>query len=103
MNASQAPELNPGHAVVDPGPAVVASGGASVTLKVRRVSMDTTPKSRDEDPVDEDRSSLFVISHGLTTPEAEELLRSWGRNELVEKATPMWWIILRQVMFERIL
>jgi hypothetical protein len=88
MNASQAPGLNPGPAVVAPGPGVVSSAGASVTLNAQ------------VNPVDDDRSSLFVMSHGLTTPEADELLRKWGRNELVGKTTPMWWIIFRQVMFE---
>ncbi len=47
-------------------------------------------------------SSKFVVSHGLTTPEADERLRKWGRNELVQKDTPTWTItiLFRQVMLE---
>jgi len=37
----------------------------------------------------------FQVSHGLTTSEAETLLKQWGRNELVEKSTPVWLIIFR--------
>ncbi len=48
----------------------------------------------------ENAGESFLMSHGLTTAEAEVLLRKWGRNELVEKATPMSTIIFRQVMFE---
>ncbi|EKX41028.1 hypothetical protein GUITHDRAFT_75022 [Guillardia theta CCMP2712] len=32
---------------------------------------------------------------GLTTHEAEELLKKWGKNELTEKTTPKWLILLR--------
>ena len=39
----------------------------------------------------------FNESHGLTTPEADVLLQQWGRNELVEKITPTWLVILRLV------
>ena len=77
--------------------------GLTLNNQVRRLSMDDARKSRDDDSADDDRFSWFVKSHGLSTPEAEELLRKWGRNELVEKATSTWWIILRQVMFQNIL
>ncbi|KAG2442961.1 hypothetical protein HXX76_003035 [Chlamydomonas incerta] len=39
----------------------------------------------------------FVISEGLTTAEAEELLKVHGRNELEEKHTPSWLIFIRQL------
>jgi hypothetical protein len=92
MKASQAPGLNPGPppAVVAPGSAVVAGSGTlnpQVKLKLQEDCGDA-------------RGDVFVISHGLSSAEAEELLRMWGRNELVKKATPTWWIIFRQVMLE---
>jgi magnesium-transporting ATPase (P-type) len=37
----------------------------------------------------------FPISVGLTSVEAEELLRKFGRNELPEKVTPKWLIFVR--------
>jgi H+-transporting ATPase len=41
---------------------------------------------------------LFVASHGLSTAEAEVLLKQWGRNELVEKVSPTWLLLSRQVL-----
>eukprot|EP00300_Choanocystis_sp_HF-7_P015147 c18950_g1_i3.p1 GENE.c18950_g1_i3~~c18950_g1_i3.p1 ORF type:complete len:930 (+),score=233.88 c18950_g1_i3:778-3567(+) len=38
----------------------------------------------------------FVVSKGLPTREAEELLRQWGRNELVDKSEPKWLMFLKQ-------
>ncbi len=68
---------------------------------VRRVSLEMTQRrSRDNDApgaASEHHELKFHVSHGLTTPEAEELMRQWGRNELVEKITPMWLVILRLV------
>ncbi len=47
---------------------------------VRRVPLVTHHRSIDsEGPKPADLK--FHISHGLTTPEAEELMRQWGRNE----------------------
>jgi hypothetical protein len=40
---------------------------------------------------------LFVPSHGITSAAAEELLKQWGRNELVEKTKPTWKIIFELV------
>ncbi len=37
----------------------------------------------------------FRPSKGLTTAEAERLLERWGRNELEERTTPAWLIVLR--------
>ena len=37
----------------------------------------------------------FVKSKGLTSAEADELLRRYGRNELEEKKTPKWLIFAR--------
>lgn len=39
----------------------------------------------------------FVPSHGITTEEADELMKQWGRNELEEKSTPSWLIFLQQL------
>jgi hypothetical protein len=91
MKASQAPGLNPGPpAVVAPGSAVAAGSGTlnpQVKLKLQEDCGDA-------------RGDVFVISHGLSSAKAEELLRMWGRNELVKKASPTWWIIFRQVTLE---
>ncbi len=86
---------------LNPGPAVPGAG-ALVTLneQVKRVSMDNARKSRDDEEGGHgEKSELFVMSHGLSTAEAEDLLKKWGRNELVEKVTPTWLIIFRLVMF----
>ena len=37
----------------------------------------------------------FPHSRGLTTAEAEELIKKFGKNELVEKRTPSWLIYIR--------
>ena len=89
MKASQAPGLNPGPPV--------AGAGALVTLneQVKRVSMDNARKSRD---YDEGPDREFVMSHGLSTAEAGDLWRKWGRNELVEEDRSRWRIIFRQVL-----
>jgi magnesium-transporting ATPase (P-type) len=75
--------------------------GAEIALaineQVRRVSMDTARRSRDNEEDQPDKELHFVISHGLSTAEANELLKKWGRNELVEKSTPTWIIIFRLV------
>lgn len=34
-------------------------------------------------------------AHGLTSAEAQALLLKWGRNELVEKTTPLWRLVLK--------
>jgi hypothetical protein len=68
---------------------------------VRRVSLDMTKRrSKDQEGPVAASGHLdlqFHVSHGLTTPEAEELMRQWGRNELVEKITPTWLVILKLV------
>lgn len=38
---------------------------------------------------------LLPDSHGLTSAEAEELLKIHGKNELVEKSTPSWLVFLK--------
>eukprot|EP01116_Phalansterium_solitarium_P005452 TRINITY_DN170_c0_g1_i1.p1 TRINITY_DN170_c0_g1~~TRINITY_DN170_c0_g1_i1.p1 ORF type:complete len:1049 (-),score=200.83 TRINITY_DN170_c0_g1_i1:289-3435(-) len=45
-------------------------------------------------PIEEDD---FVPSTGLSTSEATELLKQYGRNELEEKATPKWLVYLQQL------
>jgi hypothetical protein len=66
---------------------------------VRRVSLEMAKRhSKDDQEHREGHPDVkFHISHGLTTAEAAELMRQWGRNELVEKITPTWLIILRLV------
>lgn len=39
-------------------------------------------------------TNLFVYSHGLTTSEAEVLLKKYGLNSLPEKSTPLWYIFI---------
>ena len=36
----------------------------------------------------------FVYSHGLTTAEAEVLLKQYGYNSLPEKSTPLWYVFM---------
>jgi len=45
----------------------------------------------------EDEEGPFVPSHGITSEEADALLKQWGRNELVEKRTPSWLVFLQQL------
>ncbi|GBF93619.1 H+-transporting ATPase [Raphidocelis subcapitata] len=40
----------------------------------------------------------FVPSVGLTTEEAEELTKEWGRNELEEKKVPKWLVFLKMLI-----
>jgi magnesium-transporting ATPase (P-type) len=42
-------------------------------------------------------SLSFPFSNGLTTNEAEELLKIHGRNELPEKVIPKWYIFVSQL------
>ena len=42
-------------------------------------------------------SGNFKYSHGLTSSEAEKLLREYGRNELPEKVVPKWYIFVSQL------
>ena len=44
----------------------------------------------------EDENLNFQISHGLTTSEAEQLLKAWGRNTLLDRK-PVWSIIQETV------
>lgn len=39
----------------------------------------------------------FVPSRGLTSKEAEDLLKFWGPNEIEEKKTPKWKIFISQL------
>jgi len=50
---------------------------------------------REEDEEPKKANADFVVSHGLTTAEADDLLKKWGRNELVEKVVPTWLVIFR--------
>jgi H+-transporting ATPase len=46
---------------------------------------------------EDDTLKKFPISKGLTTKEANELLKEFGRNELPEKITPKWLIFCSQL------
>ena len=72
---------------------------AILSKQVNRISVEIVRKSADIPKEDEQKSENldFKPSHGLTTEEANELLKKWGRNELVEKITPTWLIIFRLV------
>jgi len=53
-----------------------------------------------EDEADLDRDELtegFVYSHGLTSPQAAQLLQTYGKNCLPEKITPKWYIFVSQL------
>jgi hypothetical protein len=56
--------------------------------------MDNARSSRDSSV----QRGPFAVSHGLSTAEAEVLLKKWGRNELVEKVSPTWLLLSRQVL-----
>ena len=57
-------------------------------------SMDCDMAPRLSKPEDENLN--FQISHGLTTSEAEQLLKAWGRNTLLDRK-PVWSIIQETV------
>jgi len=88
----------PAAAAAAPG---IKTGGEVNLVKdlnkdIRRRSMEMSQrKSKDGDGGNGHGALNFPISHGLTTAEAEKLLLEWGRNELVEKVTPLWLIIFR--------
>jgi hypothetical protein len=90
------------HATGIGNPSVEVCLVKELNKDVRRVSLEMTKRrSRDQEGPEAASGHLdlkFHVSHGLTTPEAEELMRQWGRNELVEKITPIWLIVLRLVM-----
>ena len=84
----------------EPGHPAIKTGGEVNLVKdlnqgIRRMSLEMSQRrSKDEG---EHQTLNFQVSHGLTTSEAETLLKQWGRNELVEKSTPVWLIIFRLV------
>lgn len=47
-----------------------------------------------EEKGEENMLDTFPKSEGLTTAQAEELVKKYGRNELPEKVTPKWYIFL---------
>jgi hypothetical protein len=85
--------------MVHNGADAVGVGAAEINQQIRRVSMDIGRKSRDDAEGASDVKLDFVMSHGLSTPEANQLLKKWGRNELVEKVTPTWLVIFRLVIY----
>jgi H+-transporting ATPase len=69
-----------------------------INRQINRMSTEIIRKSTE---VGQDRSHIpsqdFTPSRGLTSDEANDLLKKWGRNELVEKSTPTWLVIFRLV------
>eukprot|EP01038_Epipyxis_sp_PR26KG_P006480 gene6480-8913_t len=51
----------------------------------------------DEGEFEESGGKEFVYSHGLTSSQAEDALRLYGRNELPEKVVPKWYIFVSQL------
>ena len=54
------------------------------------------PKLVTTDHEDKGVANQFIKSNGISTVEAEELLKIYGRNELEEKSTPKWLIFVSQ-------
>ncbi len=91
------PSLDMQHAVHAPAKPEIDAVGR-INEQVRRVSMEMTRRSQDEGEDHGGKKEVeFVQSHGLTSPEADVLLQKWGRNELVEKVTPLWLVIFHLV------
>ena len=55
---------------------------------LRKPSMEEAAERRFRISSERGEVKNFVASHGLTTSEAMELLRQWGRNELEDKKIP---------------
>ena len=73
------------------------SAVGQISDQVRRISLDIA-KRTSADRAEEGKATVqFNQSYGLTSAEADVLLQQWGRNELVEKITPTWLVILRLV------
>eukprot|EP00960_Hanusia_phi_P027584 746901-Hanusia_phi.AAC.9 len=85
----------------------VAQHAKRVSMDIQRISMEVQRKrskdaaraaaKADEKEEEEGEKIDFTPApkDGLTTAEAEELLKKWGKNELVEKSIPKWLILLR--------
>eukprot|EP00292_Cryptomonas_paramecium_P001673 CAMPEP_0113686260 /NCGR_PEP_ID=MMETSP0038_2-20120614/15178_1 /TAXON_ID=2898 /ORGANISM="Cryptomonas paramecium" /LENGTH=1123 /DNA_ID=CAMNT_0000606537 /DNA_START=21 /DNA_END=3392 /DNA_ORIENTATION=- /assembly_acc=CAM_ASM_000170 len=75
-------------------PQVIAATTVTLSEQIRRISVEVQRQAGEDSPRGEGNSD-FKPSHGLTTAEADVLMKQWGRNELVEKVTPTWLIIFR--------
>jgi H+-transporting ATPase len=63
----------------------------------RRVRQKSGVSDEDfHEKIEEEPEAFDFNDTGLTSKEAEELLKKYGRNELPEKADPKWLIFLRQ-------
>ena len=89
-------------AVASSNNAPATPGGAQFamndTQEPQQLSSQTNDKAEPGgrgDDHDEGVSVDFPHSRGLTTQEAEELLKQHGKNELMEKKTPSWLIYVR--------
>mmetsp|Transcript_53306 Transcript_53306/g.141249 ORF Transcript_53306/g.141249 Transcript_53306/m.141249 type:complete len:625 (-) Transcript_53306:2102-3976(-) len=72
------------------------SAAGQINDQIRRVSLEMAKRlSEDNEGGKAEEQPKFTVSHGLSTSEAQVLLEKWGRNELVEKITPLWLVILR--------
>eukprot|EP00960_Hanusia_phi_P066364 766384-Hanusia_phi.AAC.6 len=79
----------------------VASAAKRVSMDVQRISVEMQRKKSQEGLDDDEEGDKKTVDFvqapkdGLTTAEAEELIKKWGKNELIEKTTPKWLIFLR--------
>lgn len=62
----------------------------------RKRSFQGIPDESDGNEAEADEE--FVFNHeGMTSEKAAQLLRQWGRNELAEDDTPLWYIFVSQL------
>ena len=79
--------------------ALAASGLTAPTLQAAHTVVHVPPARRasfDGPSPSAARELDFPVSHGLTGPEADRLLRLHGRNELEERSKPKWLLFLEQ-------
>ena len=65
-----------------------------ISLRVANLLNDLDKRSLSDDL---DKRAAFKISHGLTSGQAREMLETWGRNEIQEKAVPTRLVLFRLV------
>ena len=64
---------------------------------IEKKKVDRIDQEGSEAGGDDDFDPNFEYSHGLTSHEADALLKQYGLNVLPEKVTPKWKILLNQV------
>ena len=78
---------------------IVRNASRIINTQITRLSQEITRKSLDHIILTEREvvELKFTPSEGLTSVQAEELLKKWGRNELIEKQVPTWLVIFHLV------